>query len=99
MPNQDNDIIQAAEEAQQVDLVEAEHELVLTDSEQKAALTALAKVSSVIVNWSTRILIVPWQLTKLTYKINNSPGLVIELEALCRAANIKPLHMIKPVDT
>ena len=44
MPNQDNDIIQAAEEAQQVDLVEAEHELVLTDSEQKAALTALAKV-------------------------------------------------------
>jgi len=39
------------------------------------------------------------QLTKLAYKISNSPGLIEEMEALCKAANIKPVRMIKPVDT
>ena len=32
------------------------------------------------------------------YKINNSPGLLKELEALCKDAGIEPLRMIKPVD-
>ena len=49
MPDQDEDVIRAAEAAQQVDLAEAEQEaereLVVMDSEQKVASTALAKVS------------------------------------------------------
>ena len=32
------------------------------------------------------------QLTKLAHKINNSPGLVEELEVLCNAAKIKPVN-------
>src|SRR5258708_2033919 len=38
---------------------------------------------------------------KLAYKINNSPGLLEEVEKSCNAAKIKPLHlhMVKPVDT
>jgi len=39
------------------------------------------------------------QLTKLAHRINNSPGLMEEMEALCKAANINSLRMIKPVDT
>lgn len=50
--NQDEDVIRVAEEAQEEDLDEAaqsaELEVMLTDSERKAASTALSKVSIVI---------------------------------------------------
>jgi hypothetical protein len=39
------------------------------------------------------------QLTKLAYRINNSPGLVEEIEKLRKAVKLKPLRMIKPVET
>ena len=39
------------------------------------------------------------QLTRLAYKINNSSGLIEVMEDLCSAVNLKPLRMIKPVDT
>ena len=36
---------------------------------------------------------------KLAYKINNSPGLLEEVEKSCNAARIKLLCMVKPVNT
>jgi hypothetical protein len=41
------------------------------------------------------------QLTRLAYKINNSGGLIEAMEALCLTAKpkLRPLRMIKPVDT
>ena len=100
--DQDEDVIRAAEEAQQEDLDAAEEmaetEVMVVGSEQKAASTALSKVSCSI-HCPKYYLLIAQQLTKLAYKINNSPGLVEELEALCIAAKIEPLRMIKPVDT
>jgi hypothetical protein len=100
--HQDEDVIHAAEEAQQEDLDHAEEtaeiEVTVAGSEQKAASTALSKVSCSI-HCPKYYLLIAQQLTKLAYKINNSPGLVEELEALCIAAKIEPLRMIKPVDT
>ena len=53
MPDQDEDVIRAAEAAQQADLDEAEQaaelELAVTDGEQKIASTALAKVSAAVI--------------------------------------------------
>jgi len=55
MLDQDEDVIRAAEEAQEEDLREAaqlaELKVAVTDGEQKAASTALSKVSLVIYNF------------------------------------------------
>lgn len=100
--DQDEDVILAAEAAQQEDLNDAEESaelaVMVTGDERKVASTALSKVSLVsiaaVVSSNCAV-----QLTKLAHKINNSPGLVEELEVLCNAAKIKPLRMIKPVNT
>jgi hypothetical protein len=101
--DQDEDVIRAAEAAQQADLIEAEQsaelEFVLTDSEQNVASMALAKVSGDCCPQMKMPTDCTEQLTKLAYKINNSPSLVEEIEKLCKAAKLKPLRMIKPVDT
>jgi hypothetical protein len=100
--DQDEDVIRAAEEAQQEDLDDAEEtaeiEVTVAGSEQKAASTALSKVSCSI-HCPKYYLLIAQQLTKLAFKINNSPGLVEELEAICIATKIEPLRMIKPVST
>ena len=60
--DQDNDVIQAAEEAQQEDLNEAAHlanlEIMVTNGEREAASMALSKVSSVTSYWDY-LLIIP----------------------------------------
>ena len=93
--DQDKDVILAAEAAQQEDLDNAEElaELVImvTGDEWKVASTALSKVSlvSIVTVVSSNCAV---QLMKLAHKINNSPGLVEELEVLCNAAKIKPIN-------
>jgi hypothetical protein len=101
--DQDEDVILAVEMAQQADLIEAkqlaELELVLTDSEWNVASTALAKVCSNCCSQMKMPTDHTQQLTKLVYRINNSLGLIEEIEKLCKASKLKPLCMIKPVDT
>jgi hypothetical protein len=103
MLDQDEDVIRAAEEAQEGDLAEAaqsaELEVMVTHSEQKAASTALSKVSIIVIYIRVIFTDHTLQLTRLAFKVNNSAGLIEEVEASCLAANIPPLLMVKPVDT
>lgn len=102
--DQDEDVLQAAEEAQQEDLDDAaecaELEVNVTRAEQDTASAALSKVSQASHPTSTGVFAdCPCQLTKLAYKINNSSGILEEWNQLCRAVKIEPYLMIKPVDT
>ena len=104
MLDQDEDVLRSAEEAQQEDLdnaaERAELEVKVTRAERDTASAALSKVSQASHPISTGVFAdCLCQLTKLAYKINNSPGILEEWKQLCHAVKVEPQLMIKPVDT